>query len=54
MPQMLQQCGAKIADSRAADPDSTLDVVTNYHIAQILSLRQELLEALERLKPERK
>lgn len=52
--QKLQQCGARIADSRVADPDNALDVVTNYHIAQIFCLRQDLLDALAGLQSERK
>lgn len=44
----LAACGAQIQDHRPLDSVMERDVVTNYHIRQILRLRRELLEALER------
>jgi len=43
----LKACGAQIADQRPLDSVTEKDVVTNYHIKQILSLRRELLESLK-------
>ena len=42
----LQACGAEIRDDRPLDSVMTLDVVTNYHVGQVLTLRQTLLEEL--------
>lgn len=42
----LEACGAQIRDQRPLDAVTERDVVTNYHIAQILRLRRELLDAL--------
>lgn len=42
----LNACGANIRDERPLDSVTELDVVTNYHVTQILKLRRELLEAL--------
>lgn len=42
----LAACGADIRDQRPLDSVLERDVVTNYHIRQILTLRRELLEAL--------
>lgn len=42
----LGSCDAVVRDEREPDVVDELDVVTNYHVAQILSLREELLEAL--------
>ena len=42
----LEACGAKILDSRVLDSVTERDVVTNYHVGQILSLRRELLDVL--------
>lgn len=44
----LAQCGANIRDQRSQGDSPELDVVTNYHVSQILTLRVELLEALDR------
>lgn len=44
----LAACGAEIRDERTLDALTEQDVVTNYHIVQILRLRQELLFALEK------
>lgn len=48
----LKACGAEIRDTRTAKNPQERDVVTNYHVRQILSLRLELLEALKMLKKE--
>lgn len=42
----LEACGAVIRDERPLDSVMELDVVTNYHVGKILTLRRELLEAL--------
>ena len=42
----LTACGAEIRDTRPLDAVTERDVVTNYHITQILRLRRELLDAL--------
>lgn len=44
----LESCGAHIRDARPLDSVLERDVVTNYHVGQILALRRELLDALER------
>lgn len=43
----LSACGAEIRDERPLDSVMELDVVTNYHVGKILTLRLELMEALE-------
>ncbi len=43
----LADSGANIRDQRPLDAVTERDIVTNYHVAQILSLRRELLDALE-------
>lgn len=45
--QRLAECGAGIRDRRAFTVMEEADVVTNYHVARILALRQELLDALQ-------
>lgn len=45
--QRLTACGAHIQDSRPLDSVLERDVVTNYHVTQILRLRRELLEVLK-------
>lgn len=42
----LRACGAVIEDGRPMKNFKERDVVVNYHVAQILKLRRELLEAL--------
>lgn len=42
----LRECGAVIADTRPLRDPKERDIVINYHVAQILKLRRELLEAL--------
>lgn len=44
----LAASGAEIRDQRPLDGVTERDVVTNYHVTQILRLRRELLEALEK------
>ena len=41
--------GAQIKDQRPLDATTELDVVVNYHVSQILTLRRELLEALDKM-----
>ena len=43
----LLACGADIRDERPLDSVLERDVVTNYHVSQILKLRRELLEVLK-------
>lgn len=43
-------CGAEVTDPRVPEAMEELDVVTNYHVKQILILRKELLAALGRVK----
>ncbi|MDE7243901.1 MAG: FUSC family protein [Oscillospiraceae bacterium] len=42
----LAACGAEIRDGRKLDSVMELDVVTNFHVSQILSIRRELLDTL--------
>lgn len=42
----LEQCGACIQDLRPMDDPQERDIVTNYHVRQILTLRSQLLEVL--------
>ncbi len=44
----LNACGADIRDERVLDSVLERDVVTNYHVRQILRLRRELMEALKK------
>lgn len=46
--EQLRECGAVIRDERTTDEPQDTDIVTNYHVRQILTLRKELLEALEK------
>jgi len=43
----LKECGADIRDRRELVEQTARDVVTNYHVEQILKLRGELLEAMK-------
>ena len=45
--QQLEALGATITDMRPLDSVDERDIVTNYHIRQILAIRQQLLEVLE-------
>lgn len=42
----LEECGAEIRDKRRMDVATETDIVTNYHIEQILTLRFELMSIL--------
>ncbi len=42
----LAACGAVVADARELDSVMEKDVVTNFHVAQILTLRRALIEAV--------
>ena len=44
----LESCGAAIQNRRPLAPGMERDVVTNYHVRQILRLRRELLNALKK------
>ena len=44
----LTACGADIRDQRPLDSVLERDVVTNYHVRQILKLRRELIQELEK------
>lgn len=44
----LAKTGAQIRDARQPETVTDRDIVTNYHISQILTLRQELLDVLEK------
>lgn len=46
--QRLIQCSADIRDPRKPEALTELDIVANYHVTQILSVRQDLLDALEK------
>jgi len=46
----LESCGAAILDQRTLDSVTERDVVTNYHVEQILTLRHELLSVLYKKK----
>lgn len=46
--QRLLACNADIRDKRPLDSVMERDVVTNYHVGQILTLRQELIQALNK------
>lgn len=46
--ELLQACGAQIQDLRQIDEPTQVDIVTNYHIEQILTLRSELIEILQK------
>ena len=50
--QRLKASGAEIRDDRPLKNPQERDIVTNYHVRQILSLRLELLEALRKLNNE--
>lgn len=45
----LKDCGADIRDQRILDEVNEIDVITNYHVEQILTLRQELIENLSQI-----
>lgn len=45
--QKLKHCGANIRDRRPLKNPQERDTVTNYHVRQILRLREEMLQILE-------
>ncbi len=49
----LELCGAMIRDDRRIDEPTEKDIVTNYHVRQILRLRQELMEELGEIQVKR-
>lgn len=46
--EQLEAIGANIKDTRAIDIETREDIVTNYHVSQILRLRRELMEILRK------
>lgn len=42
----LLNCGANISETELTDSTQETDIVTNYHVANILKLRKELMDAL--------
>jgi len=49
----LKTCGADIQDKRTPKNPQERDMVTNYHVRQILTLRTEILEAIQLLNKEK-
>jgi uncharacterized membrane protein YgaE (UPF0421/DUF939 family) len=47
--QHLKACGLHLLNTRGIDSMQEIDVITNYHVEQILILRQELMEYLGQL-----
>ena len=45
--QLLMECGANIRDTRKLELFQESDIVANYHVAEVLRLRNELLEKLK-------
>ena len=46
--ELLEALGANIQDARQIDTATDMDIVTNYHVSQILRLRTELMEILRK------
>ena len=44
----LTQCGANIRQKREMPSDQERDIITNYHVEQILNLRETLLDVLRK------
>jgi len=44
----LRACGADIKDDRVIDEIQESDIVTNYHVSRLLTVRQDLIEALKK------
>ena len=44
---LLKENGAEIKDKRVLDEIREVDIITNYHVKQILVLRKELMETLD-------
>lgn len=42
----LEESGADIHDKRVIDRVEEMDIITNYHVSQILDLRQDLMEII--------
>lgn len=49
----LVESGALIRDVTVTTDMNENDIVTNYHVAQLLNLREDLLEAMQQLKPKK-
>lgn len=45
----LEESGADIRDKRVIDRVEEADIITNYHVAKILDLRQELIENINEI-----
>lgn len=45
----LEESGADIRDERRIDKVNETDIITNYHVAKILDLRQELIETINEI-----
>ncbi len=45
----LEECGADIRDKRTIGKINETDIITNYHVAKILDLRQELIETINEI-----
>lgn len=46
--QTLLECGAQVRDERQIDTMTDLDIITNYHVSKVLTLRFELMEILKK------
>ena len=44
----LHRCGAVIRDQRIIHAPEEEDIITNYHVSQLLTLRQELLDSMKK------
>ena len=42
----MERNGAKIKDQRVLSDPTELDIVTNFHVSQVLNIRRELINAL--------
>jgi len=52
--QLLSDCGAHILDLRQpSDTPSDMDIITNFHVAHVLQLRQELMEAAKNMRKQK-
>lgn len=45
----LEESGADIRDKRVIEKINEADIITNYHVAKILDLRQELIETINEI-----
>lgn len=48
--ELLLQCGAAISEQNHPEQPTEKDIVTNYHVRQLLLLREELLTELQQIK----